>query len=550
MPVAGSAVPERFVDRAVSALLIAVPIAFAGLSLALGQDTNWDLRNYHWYNPYAYLNGHFTRDLGVAHVATFYNPLLDIPTYIVGRAAPAPVVGAILGFIHGLNFVLLFTLSRRLLDETVPHWRPTHRRVAAAFLSLIGVTGAGYVALVGTTYNDNVVSLGVLGALLMIVNRASLLRAPAPLQRRDWLYLAGAGLLLGAVIGLKLTTVIYAVGACVALLCAGAPFRRGLTAATVCGIGIVVGYLVTGGPWMWFLWDTYRNPLFPYFNSVFHGPMGLATSYRDLRFVPTTVPAFFAFPFIFSDNSLRVGEVVFRDYRVLAAYLLLIATAVVARVFPGRGAPRPVTRVLIAFAVVSYFVWLKIFAIYRYLLPVEMLVPLLVAAALTYWPGTLKVRAWAAASLLVALTIVTRPGDWAHEPWQSGPFVTATPPAIAHPDQTLAIVAGFQPVGWLVAFFPPQIPFIRIQGFLNGPDQPPNGLNDAARARIMAHTGDLFLLDPDEKNSSTPAALAAYGLRADFGACVKVVSNLADYARWCPVSRVSAPSLPQPAGTP
>ena len=33
------------------------PLAVAALSLWLGQSTSWDLRNYHWYNPYALLTG-------------------------------------------------------------------------------------------------------------------------------------------------------------------------------------------------------------------------------------------------------------------------------------------------------------------------------------------------------------------------------------------------------------------------------------------------------------------------------------------------------------
>src|SRR4030095_718030 len=42
---------------------IAVPLAFGALAIALGQDANWDLRNYHWYNPYALLTGRFRFDL-------------------------------------------------------------------------------------------------------------------------------------------------------------------------------------------------------------------------------------------------------------------------------------------------------------------------------------------------------------------------------------------------------------------------------------------------------------------------------------------------------
>ena len=45
------------IDRLVTIALFAVPVLFGAIALAMGQDSNWDLRNYHWYNPYAFLQG-------------------------------------------------------------------------------------------------------------------------------------------------------------------------------------------------------------------------------------------------------------------------------------------------------------------------------------------------------------------------------------------------------------------------------------------------------------------------------------------------------------
>src|SRR5687767_13972866 len=45
------------------ALGIVVPFGFLLLNLTLGQDANWDLRNYHWYNAYSFLNGRFGFDV-------------------------------------------------------------------------------------------------------------------------------------------------------------------------------------------------------------------------------------------------------------------------------------------------------------------------------------------------------------------------------------------------------------------------------------------------------------------------------------------------------
>jgi len=37
-------------------------VALGIISVILGQDVSWDLRNYHFYNPYMLLTGRFTPD--------------------------------------------------------------------------------------------------------------------------------------------------------------------------------------------------------------------------------------------------------------------------------------------------------------------------------------------------------------------------------------------------------------------------------------------------------------------------------------------------------
>ena len=56
-------------------------LIWTGYVVWLGKDTSWDFRNYHWYIPYALLNGRMGIDVAVAHQASYYNPLLDVPFY-------------------------------------------------------------------------------------------------------------------------------------------------------------------------------------------------------------------------------------------------------------------------------------------------------------------------------------------------------------------------------------------------------------------------------------------------------------------------------------
>lgn len=61
------------------AVLLIVPIAFGLYSIHLGRDANWDLQNYHWYDPYALLNWRYDRDVAPAMGMSFFSPLLYLP---------------------------------------------------------------------------------------------------------------------------------------------------------------------------------------------------------------------------------------------------------------------------------------------------------------------------------------------------------------------------------------------------------------------------------------------------------------------------------------
>src|SRR4051812_3060581 len=133
--------PTRMSERAAFLFCLVVPLGFGVLALALGQDANWDLRNYHWYNAYAFLTGRLHTDFGAS---TPYNPALDIPLYLAASALPAKVFSFLLGTIHGLNYIALYFLGRAVLAPL-----PEPRRTwAAAAIALTGVIGGGHVGLV------------------------------------------------------------------------------------------------------------------------------------------------------------------------------------------------------------------------------------------------------------------------------------------------------------------------------------------------------------------------------------------------------------------
>ena len=66
-----------------------VPLLSGLTSLWFGQDITWDLRNYHYYNPYAFLHDRMGYDIAPAQLQSFFSPYLDIPFYLLMAGFPA-----------------------------------------------------------------------------------------------------------------------------------------------------------------------------------------------------------------------------------------------------------------------------------------------------------------------------------------------------------------------------------------------------------------------------------------------------------------------------
>ena len=512
------------------------PLCFGAFAaFVLQQDANWDLRNYHWYNPYAFLNGRWDVDIMPAQTPTFYNPTLDVPFFVMAQWLSARAVGFVMGTIQGLNFVFLYVIGAQLLAAIAVN----PRRLAAVALTLVGVLGGGNLGLLGTTFYDNIVSLFVLGSIATVMG---LLPTLAMEQQATsiWPRLIFAGFLVGAGTGLKLPTAVFAIGLCAGLLFTAPHIVQCLSRSFAFGVGVLTGIGAFAGHWMWFLWVNYRNPLFPYFNAFFDSPMGVAESYRDARFIPSDLLEWLFFPIVTALNPMQAGEAAFRDWRIAAALIALLFTLGFA-VMTHKRAPQINTVVvrnralyLITAAALSYVAWLGLFGIYRYAITLEMLAPLVIVAAVSLWPMWIKARIAFLTTTLVAVTLSTVPGDWGRVPWAIR-FVETTAPTLPRPDQTMVLMLGTTPTSWVIPAFPKSASFVRVQGYGIGLEDGETGLNQKVRARIAAHRGDFFTLASVDDRALAGSLLANFGLAQGDLNCRKVISNLAEGAELCAV---------------
>jgi hypothetical protein len=505
---------------------------WAGFVVVLGKDTSWDFRNYHWYAPYAFLNNRLGFDVAVAHQASYYNPTLDLPYYWLATHTRSWLALAVLGAAQGASIVPLYLIAREGLMLA-------DRRLAAGALALLSQFGALTLTEFGSTYYDNVMSVFVFGGLALLVIHRDTLRQGPPARAAS---IAGlGGLLVGMAMGLKLPEMPFCIGYAAALLALGGSVTP--MAARLAGgaVGGVLGFALFSGWWMAKMQALTGNPLFPYFNQYFHSTLALTASYRDLRFVPTHFWREVFFPVLFSVDWHVADDLGFQDFRVCIAYFAVIGGSLLWAARRQSKDPLVEARValpLFAFSAVSYFVWLKIFAIYRYIVALEMLSPLLIVAAVGLFPAGRRARYLALGGIAFAVLVTAR-SDFLDRAPLDDPYIQVALPPIPRPDNTMVVMTGDAPMGFIVTQLPPQIPVLRIDGWMARP-RDGTEITRGMKTRVGQHLkagGDLYLIADATEMPQARDALTDYGLAIRWTECQQFDTNLVGTYQWCPLAR-------------
>jgi Dolichyl-phosphate-mannose-protein mannosyltransferase len=498
--------------------------AAGAVSVALGPDDNWDLLYYHLYAPYAYLHGRYLYDIGPAQSQGFFNPVADFLFYglISSVLNDTPrVVAFVMGAVHGINAVLVLAIAVQVLRPAAAWERRTLR--GAAFL--MGISGAGFVSLLGTTTNDLINSIFVLGSLLC------LLRVAAPAGEGDVRRgLAWAGLWAGIGVGLKYTAAIYLPGLALIALTA-AWRRRSIGGATAFAAAALLGFLAVAGHHLLTLWHDFGSPVFPWLNDIFRSPWYEPQAIRDMRFLPRDAGQLIAYPFYWAKtNAYLVTEMPFRDWRCAIAYVAIAAVLpalAAARAFNRlRGASADVRGLglVVLFVVVSFICWELVFGIYRYAAVLEMLTGVVTMGALIRLIGDARVRVAAGIAVLALAAATTVYFDWGRGDYDDRYVDVRVPPL---PPHSVVLIATWQPVAYFIPFAEPSARFVGIENNYLELSQT-NRLAMEVKRIMRAPGPPKFVLNVGAfEREKTDGLLAHFGLKLSARPCEPVESNLA-----------------------
>lgn len=418
----------------------------AGLgSVWVGQDSMGDLRNYHYYNAYAFFHGWRGQDVAAAQIQTYLNPILDLPYYLLTVLLPKSprLIAFCMGLPFGVFALFVFRVALLLFrGRPLGIWS-----LVIAFI--LGVSGVAALSQLGGTTNEipiaALVMAGLERLLVAIKKKESGFSAPVLL----------AGFLVGLAVGGKLSAVPYA-AALAAAAVAGFAKQRVLRTLVALGMAGVIGVMTTGGYWMLMLANAYGNPVFPYQNEIFGSDWAIHSAYDVYYgYRPSSTIQWIFYPLWWLKRNTLVTEYPMADARFA---VLLIAGALA---LMSHGARRfvwsdslPSARwcAIIAFWIVGYLFWLVAFSVYRFAVSLEAVGAILTVGAVRALSPTRPLATTIGVGMIalgvVATTIYP---DWGHIPFQRH----AVPvDHIRVSDSALVILAGNYPMSYTVPFMP------------------------------------------------------------------------------------------------
>jgi hypothetical protein len=432
-------------------------LAAAFFVYSQGQDRNWDLLNYHYYQGYSVLNGRFMVDIAAAHLQSFLNPMINIVAYLALTHLPFPVSAWIILLIQLACLPAIVLLAKEI---------GTALGYPASFITVIPAIALSlhaplWASELGTSFSSSWTAPLIIWGVyfLFTANKGSGFSKSK---------IAIAGLLFGFAAGLKLTNAPFAVSAF--LMIVVLTYRSGwrnLIFANVCFLATCgVGFGLTAW-WNWHLWSVWGNPIFPLYNVIFKSEFYDVANFRDMRWTFSSLPELLIFIVQSSWGTTKTSEVSFADARYLIL-TLLIPAAILCR--PAIRFNRALIG-LVVFIASSFLLWCLLFAYQRYLIPVELLLGLLV------WIMVVRIveSKWLRNAIMISLTfcvasLMTVP-DWGHAPMGLGdknPFSIEMNVKLSSTPARYVVIGG--PISYVLPSFHPDSLFYGV-GFSSQVDE-------------------------------------------------------------------------------
>ncbi len=379
-------------------------IAFAWVYLR-GQDSNWDLLNYHYFSGYALLNGNLKGDIAPSGLPSFLNPVPNILSYLALSQLPFPASAWLIAGVHLLAMPLLVLISRQL-GLALGFAKITLAEFFALALCLLAPL---WWSELGTSFSDATMTPLVLLGLHLG------LRGLAPGPEKTFLVLIGAGVCFGLAVGLKLTNAPFALAFLVALVGVYVPvgWRTAFRLALPLLIGLAVGFLPTLW-WNIYLLQEWGSPIFPLYNALFKSPYFDLVNFRDMRWRFESIGEFLRYLWESTSGTVKTSEFLFADIRLFIFSVLAALSAVLLILKKGFWSLNNAALSFVYFLGISFLLWATLFAYQRYMIPIEVLFGFGIWVLLSNLLPNHRTVAWLLAGSVFLGGMVIKIPNWGH----------------------------------------------------------------------------------------------------------------------------------------
>ena len=485
-------------------------IGLALFAYVRGQDINYDLMNYHHFSPFAFLSKNPFQDITIQQ--QFLNPILYLPHYVLNSLFSPKIATLFIVLFQAINIPLIYLLSACLLKPYSAPWKT--EAVVLLCATAIAFSSPLFLTEVGTSFADGITSIFIISSICLLV--LSLNSA----KHQTFAWPLAAGICMGAAFGLKLTNGVFALAAAASLSLVS-KLRSRIVRLVAFTVGGLLGVLVTGGYWHFLLYKKFGNPIFPFYNNIFKSPFYPPNAIVDDRFIPNSIVSAASYPFQWAWGISPSSELPFRDLRfafLFIAVLILCFVGLLAlggrpQVF-GKRAPiaaggRHGAIFLLLFAVASFVLWISLFAIQRYLIPLELMAgSCLIAVAVVLGVGIRAIMLTGIA-VTVAICAWSRPIDFGHSQWVDRVARTELPKDILE-SNALFLLYGW-PTTYLIPDFGRRAQFFDIYML----DDPKNAMAQTFSHILATEKRAIYSINNDRLSAHTLKFLNNFGLRQD-----------------------------------
>jgi hypothetical protein len=269
------------------------------VAFKLGADRNWDLLNYHFYNGFLFIHSRTISD-SIATIQSYLTPYLEVIYYFLIMNFSPFMVNMIIATVQSFGLFLVFILSMMLLKKL----ELRIRIFCSLIISISVIFGPVFYSEIGGTMGDSLTAILIIVSLILLIKFIDEAKKDKTNIRFAIAFLIFSASLNGIASAIKLTNAVYAVGisisfALILLLINKINFRNKITYISIFIIGIMTSFILAYFPIGYMLWENFKNPVFPYFNNVFHSPYVSLSSIKDTRWFPTNIWGYMLMPFLF-----------------------------------------------------------------------------------------------------------------------------------------------------------------------------------------------------------------------------------------------------------